>query len=240
MAYTVYCHTNKINGKRYVGITKQKPEVRWCNGHGYDTQYFRRAIDKYGWEEFTHEILFTNLTEDEAKQKEIELIAKWDLTNPNKGYNITMGGDGTANYHHTESAKLKMSIAKMGTKIPDNVKAKMSKSAIGKTKSDVTRKKMSEYAKHRSLEHRRKIIESQRNNNKGRLGKHNTDEQKRMVGIKNGKAVKCIETNTVYYSCGEASKYLNILPSAIARVARGERNHVHGLHFVFVGDKYGD
>lgn len=230
MAYTVYCHTNKINGKRYVGITKQKPEVRWCNGHGYDTQYFRRAIDKYGWEEFTHEILFTNLTEDAAKQKEIELIAKWDLTNPSKGYNITMGGDGTANYHHTESAKLKMSIAKMGTKIPDSVKVKMSKSALGKTKSDATRKKMSEYAKHRNPEHKRKLSENQ-HNNKGRLGKHNTDEQKRMVGMKNGKEVICIETNTVYYSCGEASKNLNILPSAIARVARGERNHVHGLHF---------
>ena len=59
--YTVYCHTNKINGKRYVGITKQKPETRWNNGKGYSTQYFKRAIDKYGWEEFTHEILFTNL-----------------------------------------------------------------------------------------------------------------------------------------------------------------------------------
>lgn len=92
--YTVYCHTNKINGKRYVGITKQKPERRWQNGHGYvGNHHFYNAIKKYGWEEFSHEILFTNLTKKQAKEKEIELIAKWDLTNSNCGYNGTHGGD---------------------------------------------------------------------------------------------------------------------------------------------------
>lgn len=92
--YAVYCHTNKINGKRYVGITKQKPERRWSNGHGYEGNlHFKNAIDKYGWEEFFHEILFTGLNKEEAQQKEIELIAKWDLTNRDKGYNVALGGD---------------------------------------------------------------------------------------------------------------------------------------------------
>ena len=91
--YTVYCHTNKINGKRYVGITKQVPERRWQNGHGYDDNiHFRNAIQKYGWEEFSHEILFTGLNKEQAEQKEIELIAKWDLTNRDCGYNRAPGG----------------------------------------------------------------------------------------------------------------------------------------------------
>ena len=91
--YTVYCHTNKINGKRYVGITKQKPEDRWFNGAGYKKQkLFYNAIKKYGWHNFYHEILNTNLSAKEASVKEKELIALWKTTNKAFGYNIQFGG----------------------------------------------------------------------------------------------------------------------------------------------------
>ena len=47
--YTLYCHINTINHKRYVGITKRKPEYRWNNGEGYvGCTAFYRAIKKYG------------------------------------------------------------------------------------------------------------------------------------------------------------------------------------------------
>lgn len=92
--FIVYCHTNKINGKRYVGITSLKPKLRWQNGLGYlRNVHFHSAIEKYGWEEFNHEILFEDLTVDEACEKEKELIAKWDLCNPLKGYNNSYGGE---------------------------------------------------------------------------------------------------------------------------------------------------
>ena len=87
-------HKNKINGKRYIGITCMIPEKRWNNGKGYNyNEHFYRSILKYGWNEgFDHFILHKNLTKEEAEQKEIELIAKYNLTNQNNGYNIGIGG----------------------------------------------------------------------------------------------------------------------------------------------------
>ena len=85
--WTVYAHIAP-NGKMYVGITSREPEKRWEYGWGYRTSsHFFRAIKKYGWNNFQHEIIASGLTEDEAKNMEILLINKLDLTNPCKGYN---------------------------------------------------------------------------------------------------------------------------------------------------------
>ena len=92
--YVVYKHTNINNGKVYIGITCQDPKARWNGGHGYNkNEYFWRAIQKYGWNDgFLHEILYEDLTHKDACQIEIELIAKYNSTNPNYGYNHHKGG----------------------------------------------------------------------------------------------------------------------------------------------------
>ena len=67
--YCVYCHINKVNGKKYIGITKTDVNKRWHNGAGYKGQpKFYRAIQKYRWSGFDHEIIASNLTESEAKK----------------------------------------------------------------------------------------------------------------------------------------------------------------------------
>ena len=94
MAYTVYCHENKSNGKLYFGITKKSTRRRWGNGRGYDNQsVMRRAIEKYGWDGFEHIILFTGLSEEEAKKMEIDLIREFKTQDKRYGYNMTAGGD---------------------------------------------------------------------------------------------------------------------------------------------------
>jgi hypothetical protein len=86
MSFIVY-PSNKV----YIGITKLNLIKRW---QGYiNNTYFFRAILKYGWNNFQHEILYSELSEKEAKQIEICLIAYYNSTDHNYEYNKTKGGD---------------------------------------------------------------------------------------------------------------------------------------------------
>lgn len=91
--YSVYVHTNKTNGKRYVGITRQDPPRRWQKGAGYAGTYFGNAIRKYGWDGFAHDVLATGLTKESACEMEIRLIAEYKTADKKHGYNISKGGD---------------------------------------------------------------------------------------------------------------------------------------------------
>lgn len=99
--YKVYKYTSPSN-KVYIGITNGTLEKRArSNGYGYKRcTAFWRAIEKYGWESFTCEILAQDLSEEEAKRLEIYYIKLYDATNPEKGYNITNGGDGFGVYDY--------------------------------------------------------------------------------------------------------------------------------------------
>lgn len=91
MSYIVYVHTNKINNKKYIGLTSKSLRSRANNGEGYKgCDKFYRAIVKYGWDNFTHKILYRNLTKKEAELKEKQLIKEYN-TQIN-GYNIAEGG----------------------------------------------------------------------------------------------------------------------------------------------------
>lgn len=91
--YCVYIHYFP-NGKIYVGITGDKPHRRWkSDGSGYHTQpVIYNAIKKYGWDNIKHEIIASNLTQDEACNFERILIEALDSTNHNYGYNVDRGG----------------------------------------------------------------------------------------------------------------------------------------------------
>lgn len=111
--YCVYIHTNKINGKKYVGQTGQVPKNRWGNnGVNYkDSPYFYHAIQKYGWDNFEHEIIVDNLTRQEACNLEIELIKEFDTMNETHGYNLCGGGKGAK---HSEQSRKKISESRKG------------------------------------------------------------------------------------------------------------------------------
>lgn len=108
--FIVYKYTNLHNGLIYIGITSQGLEKRCKDGYRSNKR-LQYAIDKYGKDNFKREILYDNLTKEEACQLEIETIALLDATNPRIGYNIAIGGTAPMyNRKHTKETKEKLSI----------------------------------------------------------------------------------------------------------------------------------
>lgn len=110
--YVVYMHENRINGKKYIGITCDIPEKRWANGKGYyRNKHFTDAINRYGWDAFDHRVLYTDLTKEEACRIEQEMIQKYGTQDKTKGYNLTSGGE---HFKHSESSVMLMSERRKG------------------------------------------------------------------------------------------------------------------------------
>lgn len=159
--YKIYQHTTP-SGKVYIGQTKCKYINNWWgkNGAGYvSCPAFYHAIQKYGWDNIKHEILFEGLTKEQADQIEIELIAKYKALGIS--YNIDNGGYHTGGYvpwnkgkklgphkpetiekikqqrgwKHREESKRQMSESHTGLTQTDEHKAHISKALKGKRKS---------------------------------------------------------------------------------------------------------
>lgn len=158
-SWQVYRHISP-SGKVYIGITSRKNvKNRWRYGSGYAScWYFRNAIDKYGWNNITHEILLKDISESEAKYAEKYLIRWYKMQNIS--YNLTDGGDGWLGYCHTDESKQKMRKAKLGTKASEATRRKQSESHKGKFgkkgwhHTEESRQKMSQYRKGKKTTYR--------------------------------------------------------------------------------------
>ena len=97
--YIVYAHTSTITNKRYIGLTKESMKKRWqrhivAANANQNKYHFHNAIRLYGPDAWTHEILEKEIPDlKTANRQEQYYIAHYDTFN--KGYNSTVGGDGT-------------------------------------------------------------------------------------------------------------------------------------------------
>ena len=244
--YYVYLHTNKVNGKVYIGITSTDPKKRWANGRGYSNQYFSRAIRKYGWDGFEHEVLYEGLSETQAKIMEISLIHFYKSTDNKYGYNVSEGGDVVSEetrkkISETEKGKIvseetrkKLSEAKKGANHPMYGKRGVETPFYGKTHTDKTRKKLSEIHKGKVLseETRKKLSEI----NKGHIVSKET--RKKISEANKGanhpnygntgfnnptsKSCICLTTGFAFGSTYEAAIYYNIANSNICNCCNGK------------------
>lgn len=136
--YTVYCHENKTNGKKYFGITSRVPHRRFGNnGNGYRPRSekktkFWMAISKYGWDNFNHIILLENINKSTARELEKYFIKKYNTYS--NGYNGTLGGETTWNKNMLQCYN-------------PNTLIKMKESHLGKSLSVKQKEKISNHSK---------------------------------------------------------------------------------------------
>lgn len=149
-------------------------------GHYYDNDKYKRAYTKSGrnniWKNITKktnysvEIIFENLTWDEACLKEIELIKIYGKIKDKSGVlaNILDGGEGI---RHSEQTKRKMSISakKIKRKLSEQHKLNIGKSLKGRTFSEESIQKI--INSHKKIKHKKHTIETREKMSKTRKGR---------------------------------------------------------------------
>lgn len=227
--YTVYKHTTPSK-KVYIGITMNSPKRRWQGGAGYKTHiYFYRAIEKYGWNNIKHEILYTNLTKEEAERKEVELIAFYKSNQKEYGYNIANGGNTRGKTAEETKEKIRNSLK--GHIVTEETKRKMSEKAklrIGE--------KHPNYGVRMSEEQKRKLSEVVKG------FKHSEEAKAKMRGIHSGenhpnaRAVICIETGEKFECMNTAAKKYNIQLPNLVKCCKGERKKAGGYKWRYADE----
>ena len=164
------------------------------------------------------EILYDELTKEDASNKEKELISLYGRKDINTGTlcNMTDGGDGIWNCKRSEETKLKLREQKIGSKNP-------------------------QFGKKQSAE----LIEKRFKNIRGSKRSEATKIKQSISSIKSGQAKKTIVFNYtkkeeigIYHSISEACRSLGLDPkndgSKASMVANGKRNQVKGYYFKYV------
>lgn len=153
IVYTVYKATNIKNNKIYIGATSnlKRRIIEYKSHTQKDKSRFHDAILKYGIENFTFEVILKCNTKEEMFEKEKEVIATFDSTNPEIGYNETSGGRGGKT--HDVSGENNPMYGKIYT---DEERKAMSDRLKGRTKTAEHRQKISSglKGKTKSKEHR--------------------------------------------------------------------------------------
>ena len=215
--YCVYKHISP-SGKVYIGITSQSANKRWQNGKGYKRNpHFWYAIQKYGWENFNHEVLESGLSRESACEKEKKYIKELHATDSRFGYNMTFGGDcgvkftdevkscisqKLIEYYSNDFAREHSSLAHMGKKHSEETRKKMSETHKA-TMTDEVRKRMGDA--HKGIKYSNRVGHKQSEETKqkirsAKIGKHYGGNGKKP------RPVLCVDTGIVYESAAVAAR----------------------------------
>lgn len=244
--YKVYKYTNSVNGMVYIGQTCKTLEQRACSGENYKgCRYFYNAIKKYGWDAFVPEVLEDGLTKDEADEKEIYYISKYNSTDHNIGYNIANGGHKSTNSEETRRI--------ISAKAKERYKDKTKNPMYGRKHSDAAREKMRlhshhlrgednpNYGKKFSSERLKQMSEISlrwRKEHPSEVLKMDAANAERLRTEKPAsKKVRCVESGKVWNSMTECANEIGVKVSTLSGHVSGCQKSCAGLHFEKVYDE---
>lgn len=194
--WCLYMHISP-SAKIYVGITHYSdPSKRWGNnGSQYDKRtVFSRAINRYGWDNFKHVVLFRNCSESFAKDMEKLFISFYKSIN--MSYNMTIGGDGhnfgkeskTKEYRTQSSRKFRKdnpNFDKEQYQKHKEKKKELARNYYRRNRERVLQQKKSEYYKEKSRERCYKWRREHPDYMKNYMKKYN-EEHRNKKHIENG------------------------------------------------------
>lgn len=177
--YTVYQLKNNVNGKLYCGITRNLKKR--LSGHRSNAKLLNtkmlisRAISKYGWENFSCDVIGEYDSLEECAAREVAEIARYKEQSV-ENYNTHPGGTSGLDYRTMSDSKVaewrhNLSRARIGKRISEETRKKISiarKSQtppmLGRSHSEETKRKISAANKGKVLSKstRKKIGEANR------------------------------------------------------------------------------
>lgn len=235
MFYTYIHKTADTNEVFYVGKGK--------DNRAYITKrnaFWKNVANKHG---FTVEILSEFENESDAFQEEKTLIAKFRADGA-RLVNLTDGGEGHSGYVQTEETKEKRAKKLRGKKRSAETVDKVRKANLGKKRSDSYKAMLSEKYKGIAPMHATiKAIEANtgkpcKDSTKQKISAANTGKKRTEAMVEAmSVAVKCVETNQIFYGMNAAKNFLraNGFPkanhSAISMVCSGKLKTAYGYHW---------
>ena len=167
----IYCATNSINGKRYIGLTTQNLNVRKRN-HKYksknnlDNSYFHNALNKYGFDAFEWTVLNETVDVKFLKRLEKIYISFYNTRDYDYGYNILSGGQCLSGENHPWWGKKHSveTLRKMSQKRKEYEITEESKQKMSKNHADVSGDKNPFFGKTHTNKSMLKMLKSKRGN----------------------------------------------------------------------------
>lgn len=230
----VYMVTNKINNKVYIGKTVRGLEQRKAQ-HLLQVKkdnniLFYRAMRKHGVKSFLWSKIFESEDNDVLIAEEIKAIKKYNSTNRNLGYNLTIGGEGISGYCFSDEGKKNISkgVKKHYELHPEKIKL-LSKRA----------KKM--FIDKPYLKKEVSIRTTKYLKNKWKDPEYRSKNTTRMQSYRNHASVKivCYETKEIFLCISDAAKKYNVNEASIRETLDLYNRSSCGYHWLRI-DKYND
>lgn len=226
MELEVYKITNKVNGKIYIGITNQGVATRWykhtSDSRGNSTFPLHNAIRKYGTDNFQIDVIEVVDDVEVLKERECYWIKEFNSYDRSKGYNLTLGGDGTFGRFHSQETK-----------------NKIRQKALGRVRSTQSKENQSKSIKEHNIFNHNEMSERAKKGNTIRWSNPESRKNASLSNVNNKIILqfdKEMNFITEHRSASEAARLINKTHQNICNCAKGKLKTAYGFIWKYKED----